>query len=98
MRTPMYDIKDFEYNKRNKTFRRADYPIYTIAPYIVPYGNADTIVYKADSYIDGVGSKQFYILNPDTGNSRRFRLSWENEDYKYFYSEDGYTCLIIKGD
>lgn len=90
---PNFDISCFEYSPNYRTFRIKNGPIHDIVPSSVEYGK---VIYKSNRTYNEIPSKKFVIRNTETNGFREFVMSWENNEYMYFTSEDNLVCLIIK--
>ena len=78
----VYDIIQFRYNKKVKTFYGNENDLYSMnVTFIYPFPN---------------NRKQFYIKNTSTGSFRRFRLHSETKRTMIFTSEDNIKCRIKK--
>lgn len=73
-----YDIHQFIWSKENNSFYADGWDLHT-------YGYHQSFPNDKE---------QFFILNPKTNNSRRFRFSKQTDSHYLFLSEDGIRCVI----
>lgn len=75
-----YNIEQFEYNRENKVLCAEE-------SHLLHYGCVVTFPNQG---------RQFFVINKNTNNFRRFRLKHDEKEKWIFESEDNIICIVKK--